>query len=35
MLQMDKLIAHMCKPPGWALNIPLDAEGGYDVSYSK
>ena len=32
---MDKLIAHMCKPPGWALNIPLDAEGGYDVSYSK
>ena len=32
---MDKLIAHMCTPPEWALDIPLDAEGGYDVSYSK
>jgi DNA polymerase len=32
---MDKLIAHMCTPPDWALDIPLDAEGGYDVSYSK
>jgi DNA polymerase bacteriophage-type len=32
---MDKLIAHMCVPPKWAEDIPLDAEGGYDVSYSK
>jgi DNA polymerase len=32
---MDKLITHMCKPPDWAKDIPLDAEGGYDVSYSK
>ena len=32
---MDKLIAHMCTPPSWAEDIPLDAEGGYDVSYSK
>ena len=32
---MDKLIAHMCTPPSWAKDIPLDAEGGYDVSYSK
>lgn len=32
---MAKLISHMCTPPSWALDIPLDAEGGYDVSYSK
>ncbi len=32
---MDKLIAHMCTPPSWAKDIPLDAEGGYDFSYSK
>ena len=32
---MDKLIAHMCTTPSWAEDIPLDAEGGYDVSYSK
>ena len=32
---MEKLIAHMCTPPEWAKDIPLDAEGGYDVSYSK
>ena len=32
---MDKLIAHMCTPPSWAEDIPLDAEGGYDLSYSK
>ena len=32
---MKKLITHMCKPPSWAPNIPLDAEGGYDLSYSK
>ena len=32
---MNKLIAHMCTPPSWAQEIPLDAEGGYDFSYSK
>ena len=32
---MSKLIAHMCTPPSWAKDIPLDAEGGYDFSYSK
>lgn len=32
---MDRLIAHMCTNPDWAKDIPLDAEGGYDVSYSK
>ena len=32
---MDKLITHMCTPPAWALDLPLDAEGGYDTSYSK
>ena len=32
---MEKLIAHMCTPPDWAKDIPLDAEGGYDFSYSK
>ena len=32
---MKKLIKHMCTPPHWALDIPLDADGGYDFSYSK
>ena len=32
---MDKLIAHMCTQPSWAKDIPLDAEGGYDINYSK
>ena len=32
---MDKLIAHMCVPPTWAPDLPLDAEGGYDNRYSK
>ena len=32
---MDKLINHMCTPPSWAPDIPLDAEGGYDTRYSK
>ena len=32
---MQKLIQHMCTPPAWAPDIPLDAEGGYDVTYSK
>ncbi len=32
---MQKIIDHMCTPPSWALDIPLDAEGGYDTKYSK
>ena len=32
---MSTLIQHMCTPPGWAPDLPLDAEGGYDSSYSK
>ena len=32
---MEKLIKHMCTPPSWAPDIPLDAEGGYDIRYSK
>jgi len=32
---MEKLIKHMCTPPSWAPDIPLDAEGGYDTRYSK
>ena len=32
---MAKLIQTMCIPPAWAVDLPLDAEGGYDVSYSK
>jgi len=32
---MSKLIEHMCVPPIWAPDLPLDAEGGYDSCYSK
>jgi DNA polymerase len=32
---MCKLIQHMCQPPPWAPDLPLDAEGGYDSRYSK
>ena len=32
---MEKLIHHMCTPPHWALDLPLDAEGGFDKRYSK
>lgn len=32
---MSKLIEHMCQPPSWAPDLPLDAEGGYDTRYSK
>lgn len=32
---MAKLIKHMCVPPAWAPDLPLDAEGGYDKGYSK
>ena len=32
---MEKLINHMCTPPDWATNLPLNAEGGYDKRYSK
>ena len=32
---MDKIITDMCIPPPWALDLPLDAEGGYAKEYSK
>ena len=32
---MSRLIEHMCVPPDWAPELPLDAEGGYDTCYSK
>jgi DNA polymerase len=32
---MSTLIKHMCMPPAWAPDLPLDAEGGYDSRYSK
>ena len=32
---MNKIINDMCVAPDWALDIPLDAEGGFDTSYSK
>ncbi|MBN86690.1 MAG: hypothetical protein CL885_04130 [Dehalococcoidia bacterium] len=32
---MNRLIEHMCVPPEWAPNLPLNAEGGYDQCYSK
>ena len=32
---MKLIVDDMCTPPLWAPDIPLDAEGGYDVRYSK
>ena len=32
---MDALICAMCTQPKWAPALPLDAEGGFDVCYSK
>ena len=32
---LDMLIKDMCIRPNWAPEIPLNAEGGYDTSYSK
>jgi len=32
---MEQLITHMCTPPDWAKELPLDAEGGWDTCYSK
>ncbi len=32
---MSQIIDDMCIAPEWALDIPLDAEGGFDRSYSK
>lgn len=32
---MKLIVDDMCTPPPWAPDIPLDAEGGYDVRYSK
>jgi DNA polymerase len=33
--KLDSMIDIMRQPPQWALDLPLDAEGGWDVSYSK
>ena len=33
--QMDKMLSIMKRPPFWAKDLPLDAEGGYDVCYTK
>ena len=33
--KLDTMIDIMCTPPTWAPDLPLDAEGGWDVSYSK
>ena len=32
---MQYIITLMCEPPAWASELPLDAEGGFDVCYSK
>ena len=32
---MDYIISVLCKPPLWAAELPLDAEGGYARNYSK
>ena len=32
---MENIIKDMCIAPSWCSSIPLDAEGGFDTSYSK
>lgn len=32
---MSKIIDDMCQAPSWCSDIPLDAEGGFDIRYSK
>lgn len=32
---MSKIINDMCQAPSWCSDIPLDAEGGFDIRYSK
>ena len=32
---MENIIKDMCQVPSWCLELPLDAEGGFDTSYSK
>ena len=32
---MDRILEVMRTPPDWCKDLPLDAEGGYDISYSK
>ena len=32
---MEIVIHTLCKPPPWATDLPLDAEGGYAHNYSK
>ena len=34
-VHMDKILEVMRTPPDWCKDLPLDAEGGYDVCYSK
>lgn len=31
----NKMLEIMCVPPEWCSDLPLDAEGGFDSSYSK
>lgn len=33
--RMQDIIDIMCIPPSWAGDLPLAAEGGYDIGYSK
>ena len=33
--RFNAIIEAMCVPPSWAPELPLQAEGGYDISYSK
>ena len=32
---MNRILEVMKTPPDWCKDLPLDAEGGYDISYSK
>lgn len=32
---MELVIDTLCRPPPWAPDLPLDAEGGYAHNYSK
>ena len=34
-VHMNKILEVMRTPPEWCKDLPLDAEGGYDVCYSK
>ena len=32
---MEHILRDLCKPPSWAPDLPLAAEGGYDTAYGK